>query len=169
MAGLWNIEVLDKAGDWVTVEVRQAHPDVGTFPESRAFALRLLHEQAWQLDSGFNYQALAPLGQACDARQVLDEAWMDANVDRFIAEIVAEDPTATPLDEATATRLVADQLGLGALDRLTDEEREPFDDAYHELWQDWSRLPARRYRIKVTDPAFLSHIVADDQWSSAAF
>jgi hypothetical protein len=169
MAGLWHIEILEKAGDWVTVEVRQVHPDAGAFPESRAFALRLLHEQAWQLASGFNYQALAPLGLACNAHQVLDEAWLDANVDRFIAEVVAEPATAPPLDEAAATRLVLDQLGLGALDRLTDEEREQFDDAYHELWQDWSRLPARRYRIKVTDPVFLSHIVSGARWSSAAF
>ena len=169
MAGLWNIEVLDKASDRVTLEVRQAHPDAGAFPESRAFALRLLHEQAWKLASGSRDPALAPLAQACDSQQVLDEAWLDANVDRFIDEIVAEDPTATPLDEATAARLVADQLGLGALDRLTDEERAPFDDAYHELWQDRSRMPARRYRIKVTDPAFLSHIVSGARWSSVAF
>jgi hypothetical protein len=169
MAGLWNIEVLDKAGDWVTVEVRQAHPDAGAFPGSRGFALRLLHEQAWKLDSGFHYQAVAPLGQACDSRQVLDEAWVDAHVERFIEEIVAEDTTTTPLDEAAATRLVIDQLGLGDLDQLTDEERERFDDAYHELWKDGSRMPARRYRIKVTDPAFLSHVVPGARWSSAAF
>lgn len=169
MAGLWSIAILDKAHDWVTVEVRQAHPDVGVFPESRAFALRLLHEQAWELDSGFHYQALAPLGAACDARQVLDETWLEANVDRFIDEIVADDPTAAPLDEATATRLVADHLGLGDPERLTDEERERFDDAYHELWSDRSRLPARRYRIKVTDPAYLAHIASGARWSSSAF
>ncbi|HEX7838932.1 MAG TPA: hypothetical protein VF469_15750 [Kofleriaceae bacterium] len=169
MAGLWHIEVLDKARDWVTVEVRQAHPDAGAFPESRRFALRLLHEQAWQFDSGFNYQAIAPLGQACDSRQVLDEAWLDANIDRFIAEMVPQDTTGTPLDEATAVRLVADQLGLGDLDQATEEERDRFDDAYHELWNDPSRLPARRYRIKVTDPAFLSHLVPGARWSSSAF
>lgn len=169
MVGLWKIEVLAKAHDWVTVEVRQAHPDVGTFPESRAFALRLLHEMAWQLDSAFHYQALSPLGLACDARQVLDEAWLEANVDRFIAEIVADDATATALDEATAARRVADQLGLGSLDQLTDDERESFADAYHALWNDPARLPARCYRIKVTDPAFLSHIVSGARWASAAF
>ena len=169
MGALWNIEVLDKGPDWVTIEVRQAHPDAGAFPESRAFALRLLHEQAWKLDSGFNYQAVAPLGAACDSRQVLDEAWLDANVDRFIAEIAAEGATATALDEATAARLVADQLGLGDLDQLADDEREAFDDAYHALWNDPSRLPARRYRITVTDPAFLSHVSPGARWSSAAF
>jgi hypothetical protein len=169
MSGLWNITVFERGHDWVTVEVRQAHPDAGAFPESRAFALRLLHEQAWKLDSGFNYQAVSPLGEACDSRQVLDEAWLDANAARFIDEIVAEDATATPLDEATATRQVADQLGLGDLDQLTDDERERFDDAYEELWKDPSKLPARRYRIKVTDPAFLSHLAPGARWSSAAF
>lgn len=169
MAGLWNIEILDKAHGWVTIEVRQAHPDAGAFPESRGFALRLLHDQAWKLDAGFNYQACGPLGEAFNSRQVLDEAWLNANVDRFIAEVVVEDAAAATLDEATATRRVADQLGLADVDHLTDDEREPFDDAYHRFWSDPSNLPARRYRIKVTDPAFLSHLVPGARWSSAAF
>lgn len=169
MPGLWNITVLEREHDRVTVEVRQAHPDAGEFPDSRAFALRLLHEQAWKLDPGFNYQATSPLGEACDSRQVLDELWLDANVDRFIDEIVAEDSAATTLDEATATRQVAAQLGLGDLGGLTDDDRARFDDAYEELWKDPSRLPARRYRIKVTDPAFLSHLAPGARWSSAAF
>ena len=54
-------------------------------------------------------------------------------------------------------------------EREPELRREPFDDAYHELWQDGSRMPARRYRIQVTDPAFLSHIVPGARWSSAAF
>ena len=169
MAGLWNIEILDKALDRVTALVRQAHPDAGAFPESRAFALRILHEPAWKLDSGFNYQALAPLGQACDSQQVLDETWLNANVDRFIAEVVVEDSAATTLDEATVTRRVADSLGLADLDHLTDAERDRLDDAYHAFWSDPSNLPARRYRIQVTDPAFLSHLVPGARWSSAAF
>ena len=45
MTALWNIAVLDKGPDWMTVEVRQAHPDAGPFPEARSFALRLLHER----------------------------------------------------------------------------------------------------------------------------
>jgi hypothetical protein len=100
---------------------------------------------------------------------VLDEAWVDANVGGFIDEIVAEDATATTLDEATSTRQVAAQLGLDDPGRLTDDERARFDDAYDELWKDPSRLPARRYRIRVTDPAFVSHVAPGDRWSSAAF
>lgn len=169
MAGLWNVEVLEKGRDWVTVELRQAHPDAGEFPESRAFALRLLHEQAWDLDGDFKYRPRSPLGTACNSKQVLDEAWVDANVDRFIDEIVATDKTATVLDEATAERRVADQLGLGDIGQLTDEERERFDDAYQKLWKDPSKMPGRRYRIKVTDPAFLSHLAPGARWSSAAF
>ncbi len=169
MAGLWNIVVLDIDRDSVTVEVRQAHPDAGAFPESRTFALRLLHDQAWKLGAGFKYQACGPLGEACDSRQVLDEAWLNANVDRFITEIAAEDPAAVTLDEATVARRVADQLGLADVDRLTGAERERFDDAYHGFWSDPSNLPVRRYRIKVTAPAFLSHLAPGARWSSAAF
>lgn len=169
MSGLWNIVVLDIDRDSVTVEVRQAHPDAGVFPDSRAFALRLLHDQAWKLGAGFKYQACGPLGEACNSRQVLDEAWLYANVDRFIAEIAAEDPAAKALDEVTVARRVADQLGLGDLDHLTEDERDRFDDAYHEFWSDPTNLPARRYRIKVTDPAFLSHLAPGARWSSAAF
>lgn len=169
MAALWNIAVLDKGPDWVTVEVRQAHPDAGPFPEARSFALRLLHERAWEFDASFQYRALGPLGAACDSRQVLDEAWLAANVDRFIAGIATQDPEVAALDEATAERRVADQLGLGDVAQLGDDDRERFDAAYQKFWKTPSALPARRYRIQVTDPGYLSHVAAGDRWASAAF
>jgi len=169
MAALWNVQILDKGPAWLTVEVRQAHPDAGEFPASRAFALRLLHEQAWELDASFHYRATSPLGQACDSKQVLDEDWVSANVDRFIAGITAQDTSTTTLDEAAAERLVADRLGLGDLGQLTDDEKRRLDDAYNQLWKDPSRLPARRYRFEVTDPAFLAHLAPGARWGSAAF
>lgn len=168
MSALWNIAVLDKGPDWVSVEVRQVHPDAGEFPETRAFALRLLHERAWDLDAKFNYRARAPLGEACDNKQVADEDWIDANAARFIAGVKVEG-TAAILDEQTAVKQVAAQLGMKDLDQLTDEARERFDDAYAAIWKDPARMPARRYRIQVTDPSFVSHISAGDQWSSASY
>jgi hypothetical protein len=169
MAALWNIAVLDKGPDWVTVEVRQAHPDAGPFPEARSFALRLLHERAWEFDASFHYRALGPLGAACDSKQVLDEAWVTANVDRFIAGIVTQDPEVTAIDEAAAERRVADQLGLGDVAQLGDDDRERFDAAYQQFWNTPSALPARRYRIEVPDPGYLSHIAVGERWASAAF
>lgn len=169
MAALWNIAVLDKGPDWVTVEVRQAHPDAGPFPEARSFALRLLHERAWEFDASFQYRALGSLGAECDSRQVLDEAWVAANVDRFIAGIAAQDPEVMAIDEATAERRVADQLGLGDAAQLGDGDRERFDAAYQKFWKTPSALPARRYRIQVTDPGYVSHVAAGDRWASAAF
>lgn len=168
MPALWKIEVLAKGADWVQVEVRQAHPDAGEFPTSRAFALRLLHEQAWKLDRDFKYKATGPLGEACTDKQVLDEGWLAANAAKLIAEIAPE-ATATPaIDEATAERQVADQLGV-ALDALSDADRERLDAAYEAFWRDTSKLPARRYRIQVTDPAYLAHLAPGARWNSAAF
>jgi hypothetical protein len=169
MAALWNIAVLDRGPDWVTVEVRQAHPDAGPFPEARSFALRLLHERAWELDSSFQYRALGAVGAACDSKQVLDEAWVTANVDRFIAGMTTEDPGVMALDEAAAERRVAEQLGLGDVAQLGDEDRERFDAAYQQFWKTLSALPARRYRIQATDPGYLAQVAAGDRWASAAF
>jgi hypothetical protein len=168
MSALWHIAVLEKGPDWVSIEVRQAHPDAGEFPETRGFALRLLHERAWDLDPKFNYRARAPLGAACDNKQVADEDWIDANAARFIAGVTVEG-TAAILDEQAAVKQVATQLGIKDLDQLPDDARERFDDAYAALWKDPARMPARRYRIQVTDPSFVSHLAAGDKWPSAAY
>jgi len=169
MSALWNIEVLDKAGDAVTVQVRQAHPDAGPFPDTLGFALRLLHEQAWELDAGGGYRPTSPLGEACDAKQVLDDKWITGNARRFIAELATEGPATEALDEDTAIRQVADGLGVGEIDELSDADRERFDHAYEQLWKDPAKLPARRYRITVTDPAFVSHVAKGATWASAAY
>jgi hypothetical protein len=169
MSALWNISVLDKAADAVTVQVRQSHPDAGPFPDSLGFALRLLHEQAWELDASGGYKPTSPLGTACTTKQVLDQAWITANASRFIAKLATEGPVTEALDEDAAIRQVADALGMGDIDQLSDAERERFDQAYEQLWKDPAKLPARRYRITVTDPAFVSHVAKGARWASAAY
>jgi hypothetical protein len=169
MSALWNINVLETGKDWAILEVRQAHPDAGPFPESRGFALRLLHEQAWELDSSGAYKATSPLGKACDSKQVLDESWIAANAGRLIAAIATEGPAREALDEDAAVRLVADQLGMGGIDQLSEAERARFDAAYDKLWKDPAKMPARRYRITVADPAFVSHLAPGATWASAAY
>lgn len=67
---------------------------------------------------------------------------------------------------------VADGLGMGGMgdiDQLSDADRERFDHAYEQLWKDPAKLPARRYRITVTDPAFVSHVAKGARWASAAY
>lgn len=58
---------------------------------------------------------------------------------------------------------------MGDIDQLSDADRERFDQAYEQLWKDPAKLPARRYRITVTDPAFASHIAKGATWASAAY
>jgi hypothetical protein len=169
MSALWNVKVLETGKDWVTVEVRQAHPDAGPFPESPGFALRLLHEQAWELDASGAYKATSPLGKASDSKQVHDEGWIAANAGRFVAAIATEGAASEALDEDAAVRLVADQLGMGDIDGLSEADRAKFDAAYEKLWRDPAKMPARRYRITVADPAFVSHLAPGATWASAAY
>lgn len=169
MPGLWQARVIDLAGDTARIEVRQAHPDAGAFPDSHAFALRLLHEQAWSFDDSFSYRGDAPLGENVDNKQVYDEAWLAANVHRFIAGVTSEGDAGT-IDERAAVRATADRLGLSTdLDELSDDERARFDEAYEAFWQDPTAMPARTYRITVTEPRFLAHLKPGTTWSSAAF
>ena len=169
MSALWKVVVLETGKDWVTVEVRQAHPDAGPFPESRGFALRLLHEQAWELDSSGAYKATSALGKAGDSKQVHDEAWIAANAGKLISAIATEGAAAEALDEDAAVRLVADQLGMADIDELSEAARAKFDAAYEKLWRDPEKLPAQRYRITVADPALVSHLAVGATWASAAY
>ncbi len=170
MARLWQIHVLERGGDWVDLEVRQAHPDAGAFPDSTAFALRVLHEPAWELDENFQERALGALGAACTSKQVLDDDWVAANVARFIAKVDGQPPSAPALDETEVLRSLAARLGLAAdLDQLPQADRDRLDDAYSGFWKDPSNLPTRRYRITVADPALLSHLAVGARWPSAAF
>jgi hypothetical protein len=170
MARLWMVHVVELSGDRVELDVRQAHPDAGAFPDSPTFALRVLHEPAWELDANFQERALGALGAACTSKQVLDDDWVTANVGRFIAKVEPQPPSAPALDDDAALRQLAAHLKLpAALDQLSEVDRGRLDDAYGEFWKDASQLPVRRYRITVTDPALLSHLTANARWPSAAF
>jgi hypothetical protein len=181
MARLWQIHVQELGRNWVHVEVQQAHPDSGPFPDDDddddasplTFALRVLHEPAWELDAEFQERPLGALGAACTSRQILNEDWVTANVARFIAKVEAQPASAATLDETSAQQLIATRLGLPMdnFDQLSESDRARLDDAYCAFWKDYahSNLPSRSYRITVTDPAFLTHLTAGAQWPSAAF
>jgi hypothetical protein len=176
MGRLWQVHVQELGRNWVHLEVQQAHPDSGAFPEDApAFALRILHEPAWELDAEFQERPLGALGAACSSAQVLDEDWVTSNVARFIAKVEAQPPSAAALDETSAQQLIATRLGFlptDNLDQLSESDRTRLDDAYPAFWKDAAgnnNLPARNYRITVTDPAFLTHLTAGTTWPSAAF
>ena len=86
MSGLWHVEVLDKAGAWVTVEVHQAHPDVGTFPESRE-AIQTLHAQKVEV-----------VMMTGDARAVAQAVADELKVDRVFSEVLP-DQKASKIEE----------------------------------------------------------------------
>ncbi|HHG84357.1 MAG TPA: hypothetical protein ENJ82_06395, partial [Bacteroidetes bacterium] len=86
MAALWNVTVLKVEGAEATLSLRMAHPDAGEFSTAKSFGLRLLYEQAWDLGSQFQYQALGPLGEAIQESNIYDDAWLFSQQAQFIAQ-----------------------------------------------------------------------------------
>ena len=170
MSRLWQVRVLDIDNNRARVEVRQAHPDAGRFPTTREFALRLLHEQAWDYDDQFEYRALGALGEACTSKQTLDETWLAGHIDQLIDSVAIEETTGEPLDEDRALAQVVEQLGLpGDPDQLSDLQRQLVDAAYEAFWKDSELLPVARYAIAVPSSQLLSHLSPGQTWPSAAF
>lgn len=137
---LWNVRVLEVAGDRARLAVTLAHPDAGRFPRSPQFALRLLFETARGLDGSFDDVARGPLGDALTRAEVHDDDFMRTAAARFVASVDVTDVVHAPFDEAAA--------------------HHAFDPA---------NLPSAVYTIRTTDPRWLCHLAPSQTWRSAAY
>jgi len=169
MSALWSAHVLAKDGCRVVIELRGIHPDSGEFQSAKRFALRLLYDEAYRYEPDLALKSRGPLGDAITLDQTFDDAFIDANVDRFV-ESVAVDVQKPRLDVgALRDRLDREVTGLG----LRPDDREAWSTAWNErwdaFWADSANLPVAIYAIDVTDPQWLAHLEVSDTWESAAY
>ena len=102
MSTLFNVDVAEIAGTHVKLNLVSAHPDAGPFGTDDVFALRLLHETAFELDGHLNYKGLCPLGEAVTYDEVMDDDWAQENASKYIAAVEVE-PADLPEEVPTGT------------------------------------------------------------------
>ena len=102
MSTLFNVEVADVEGTHVKLTLVSVHSHAGPFGTDPVFALRLLHEPAFELDEHLNYTGLCPLGEAVTYDDVMDGEWARENASRFIAAVEVR-PADLPEEVPTGT------------------------------------------------------------------
>jgi hypothetical protein len=80
-----EVESID--GPRITLSLRRLSDDAGPFPDTAAFALRLLHLPALGIGTDGTLTATGPLGEAVSEDDVHDEAWMAAHADDYVAAV----------------------------------------------------------------------------------
>ena len=169
MSALWFARVLAKDNRRIVVELRAIHPDSGEFQDAKRFALRLLYDEAYGYDPDMSLKPRGPLGGAIALDQTFDDAFMEANVDRFVESVVVN---------VQKPRLDVEQLR-DRLDRevaergIRHDDHDAWNTAWNELWDAFwdeaTNLPVATYTIDVTDPQWIAHLDVGSTWESAAY
>lgn len=170
MSALWSAQVVAKDNRRVVIELRAIHPDSGAFPTDKKFALRLIYDEAYGFAPGLIRESRGPLGDAIQLEQTHDDAFLDANVDRYIAHVQLGNLRNAPLDVEALRDDIDRQLTARGVRR---EDKPVWRDAWSEqwdaFWSDPNRLPTATYEIDVTDPRWIAHLERGSAWESAAF
>jgi len=170
MSALWSAQVVAKDNRRIAIELRAIHPDSGAFPSDKKFALRLLYDEAYGFAPGLVRESRSPLGDAVTLEDTHDDAFLDANVDRYIARVQLGSVRNAPLDVEALRADIDRQLTARGVRR---EDKAVWHDAWTDLWDafwsDPSRLPTATYEIDVTDPQWSAHLAPGSAWESAAF
>ncbi len=170
MSNLWQVQVVDVNDDEIRVRVQVIHPDVGEFPTSKDFALRVLADMAFSFDAKGTYIVAAPLGAGIGSKGYWDEKFMQQNVDRFIASVSIFDIENAPFNENAVRQRINKQLQDKGIDSQNDEAWQvAFNDAWNEFWRMPSNLPSATYTIKVTDTGWITHLSKGMQWDTSAY
>jgi hypothetical protein len=107
MSELFKVDVAELSGTHIKLNLETVHPHAGPFGTDDVFALRLLHNQAFDFDEHLNYEATSPLGEAVTYDQQEDTEWARENASRFIASVKVE-PSDLPSQVPTGTTAVYD-------------------------------------------------------------
>ena len=87
MSELWSATVLAKKNTTIEIELRQVHADAGPFPRGPVFALRLLFDEARELDENYRARPCGPLAEAITFDELLDDDTARRRVSEFIREV----------------------------------------------------------------------------------
>jgi len=166
---LWKVEVFKLAGDTVRLAVTLLHPDAGPFQTEKAFAIRMLFEQATEMNDDFERVARGPLGTAIDVEQVHDDAYLAAHVGDFISKVEVSNVQNEGLDRDKARAAVDKALAAEGKKKSDPGYAELQEERLESFWADAKNLPTAVYTIQVTDGKWLQHLKPGQTWGSAAY
>lgn len=170
MSAMWQITVREIRSQWVDLELVFHHPDAGSFPEDRTFALCLLTGEAYRYDSdaGRNISR-CPLGDAIAFDKSYAPNDVEERVDEFVRRVVIYETHNVPWDEAAAHEQVDHEVLAHGIGRDSDQWTDAWHRHWGRYWEDKNSLPWAVYRIWVTDPKWLQHLSIGMTFESAAF
>lgn len=164
MSDLWRARLVSAEDDQVLLTLLAIHPDAGTVPSSKVFAMRLLTEAAPQ-------RLLQPdLAEAYSAEAYWDDVAMLSLAAKVITDVEIDPPGAAPMDEETAKRQVTEQLRASGL--TPDDEQvwqAAFAEAWRALWQGSGREPTARMAVGLADRSWAVWLEPGTEWDSAAY
>lgn len=168
MSTLWQMTVMKKKDDYIDLLVKFDHPDAGSFPQDKNFALQLLISEAYDYEKKFQRIPNGPLGRAIPHEKYLPDD-LDELVDTYIKDVLIYETQNLPWDESEAH---AKMDALCIKDGL-DEDHEDWDYTWQEhwrdFWKDYNRIPWAIYRITMTDPKWADHLKKYQEFDSAGF
>jgi hypothetical protein len=99
---LFKVEAAEVSGTRIRLSLESVHPDAGPFGTDDVFALRLLHDTAFEFDAQLNYKGTSPLGEAVTYDELEDEEWAHENASKYVSAVDVE-PDDLPEEVPTGT------------------------------------------------------------------
>lgn len=158
MPALWTVDVLNRGDVWVELRVQQQHPAAGAMPASKAFALRLLCEQAHGVGGG----------EALPSAVALREGALREHVDRFVASAQVHRLVNAPFSEAAARAAIDARVEARGIERDDIEWNDVWQEEWTAWWDSPDGPPIATLRIVVTEPRWLEHIAPGQHFETAA-
>ena len=144
MSDLYHVEVSRVEDDEADLRVTVVHPDAGPVRPHATFALRLIWDPTDEYSYGQEFAVRhSPLAREMDVDDYLDEAFIDAQAQGFIAQV----------------------------DLISEEDHPPprWDDEDYEAFWDSDRRASATIRVKATHPGWLAHLREGMRWETAAY
>jgi hypothetical protein len=149
MSALWKVKVLSILGKQVTLNVRNIHDNTSEVPDSKSFALELLHDASIQGKFGEYSFPTGPLAENINSDQSCDEAFMEKAAQEYIQSVkIVRNQTEEVISEIISAQL---QNDLG----ITEDDDE---------WEEHFEQAKERYSIEadmeivVSDEQYISHL-----------
>lgn len=159
MSSLWRMRVAKVEGNEITLVLQAIHPDAGSIPSSKVFALRLLADMVPDR-----------LNREEGDQAYWDEALMARKAEQVIASVEISELRNVPFAEEAAKRRV--ESGLRATGLSPNDEaawRSAYSRAWHDLWSDPGQVPSATFSIRLTERSWLAGIRPGAKWETAAY
>jgi len=169
MSSLWNVSVANKGKNWIDFHVELAHPDAGSFPEDKCFALQLITSEAYGFDENYKYIPISPLGHAIPHDQSYQPYDLENVVDKFVEKTIIYHAENLPWDEQAAHEKINQLCREQGLKKEDDAWDDAWQDHWIAFWEDPNNLPWAKYRVWVTDAQWIEHLQVGKHFDTASY